>query len=95
MLKIGSLTLNLPFILAPMAGITDLPFRMICRRLGCELAFIEMTSAKALVYENRKTEKMVANESWRTGPWAYSFWVQTWSLYSGRSILSGNMNTIS
>jgi len=60
MLKIGTLSLSLPFILAPMAGITDLPFRMICRRLGCELAFIEMTSAKALVYENRKTEKMIA-----------------------------------
>lgn len=43
-----------------MAGITDLPFRMICRRYGCELAFIEMISAKALVYENRKTEKMIA-----------------------------------
>jgi len=60
MLKIASLTLKLPFILAPMAGITDLPFRMICRSYGCELAFVEMTSAKALVYENRKTEKMVA-----------------------------------
>jgi tRNA-dihydrouridine synthase B len=59
MLKIGPLTLDLPFILAPMAGITDLPFRMICRRYGCELAFVEMTSAKALVYENRKTEKMI------------------------------------
>jgi tRNA-dihydrouridine synthase B len=60
MLKIGSLTLKHRFILAPMAGITDLPFRMICRRFGCELAFIEMISAKALVYENRKTEKMIA-----------------------------------
>ena len=60
MLKIGPLTLKYPFILAPMAGITDLPFRMICRRYGCELAFIEMISAKALVYENRKTEKMIA-----------------------------------
>ncbi len=60
MLKIGSLTLKYPFILAPMAGITDLPYRMICRRYGCELAFIEMTSAKALVYENKKTEKMIA-----------------------------------
>jgi tRNA-dihydrouridine synthase B len=60
MLKIGSLTLKQNFFLAPMAGITDLPFRMICRRFGCELAFIEMTSAKALVYENRKTEKMIA-----------------------------------
>jgi len=60
MLKIGSLTLDSSLILAPMAGITDLPFRMICRRFGCELSFVEMTSAKALVYENRKTEKMVA-----------------------------------
>src|SRR5574340_533813 len=60
MLKIGSLTLASPLILAPMAGITDLPFRMICRRYGCELAFVEMTSAKAVVYENRKTEKMIA-----------------------------------
>jgi len=60
MLKIGPLTLKYPFILAPMAGITDLPFRMICRRYGCDLAFIEMISAKALVYENRKTEKMIA-----------------------------------
>ncbi len=59
MLKIGPLTLNLPFVLAPMAGITDLPFRMVCRRYGCELAFVEMTSAKALVYENKKTEKMI------------------------------------
>jgi tRNA-dihydrouridine synthase B len=60
MLKIGSLTLDSSLILAPMAGITDLPFRMICRRFGCELSFVEMTSAKALVYENRKTERMVA-----------------------------------
>ena len=60
MLKIGALSLKYPFVLAPMAGITDLPYRMICRRFGCELAFVEMTSAKALVYENRKTEKMVA-----------------------------------
>jgi len=43
-----------------MAGITDLPYRMVCRRLGCELAFIEMISAKAVVYENKKTRKMIA-----------------------------------
>ena len=63
MLKIGPVTLTYPFILAPMAGITDLPFRMICRRYGCELAFIEMISARALVYENRKTEKMIATRA--------------------------------
>lgn len=60
MLKIGVLSLKYPFVLAPMAGITDLPFRMVCRRYGCELAFIEMISAKALVYENKKTRKMIA-----------------------------------
>src|SRR3990172_8551800 len=60
MMKMGILTLKYPIILAPMAGITDLPFRMICHKYGCELAFIEMISAKALVYENRKTEKMIA-----------------------------------
>ena len=92
MLKIGSLALKLPFILAPMAGITDLPFRIICRRFGCELAFVEMTSAKALVYENRKTEKMVATRP-RTGLWAYSFLALTRNLYSGRLILSVSMNT--
>lgn len=59
MLKIGPLTLKHPFLLAPMAGITDLPFRMICRSCGCELALVEMISARALVYENIKTEKMI------------------------------------
>ena len=59
-MKIGALSLKYPLVLAPMAGITDLPYRMICRRFGCELAFVEMTSAKALVYGNKKTEKMIA-----------------------------------
>ena len=63
MLKIGALSLKYPFVLAPMAGITDLPFRMICRRFGCELAFIEMISAKGLVYGNKKTEKMIATRT--------------------------------
>ncbi len=62
MLKIGPLTLKYPFLLAPMAGITDLPFRMICRRYGCELAFVEMISARALVYENTKTDKMIRTQ---------------------------------
>jgi tRNA-dihydrouridine synthase B len=60
MLKIGELSLKYPLVLAPMAGITDMPYRMVCRRLGCELAFIEMISAKGLVYGNKKTEKMIS-----------------------------------
>ncbi len=60
MLKIGTLSLKYPLVLAPMAGITDMPYRMVCRGLGCELAFIEMISAKGLVYGNKKTEKMIS-----------------------------------
>jgi len=59
MLRIGSLTLSSPCILAPMAGITDLPFRVINRAFGCEFAFAEMISARALVYRSKTTEKML------------------------------------
>lgn len=47
-------------ILAPMAGITDAPFRRICRQYGAELAFTEMVSAKGLSYENARTEDLLA-----------------------------------
>ncbi|HET6514407.1 MAG TPA: tRNA dihydrouridine synthase DusB [Thermodesulfovibrionales bacterium] len=57
--KLGSLAVS-PLILAPMAGITDLPFRLISRSFGCGLAFVEMISARALVYRNRNTERMLA-----------------------------------
>ena len=46
-----------------MAGVTDLPFRMIARSFGCEFAFTEMISARALVYSNKSTKEMLA-----TGP---------------------------
>ncbi len=63
MLKIGNLKLSSPFILAPLAGISDLPFRLINRSFGCELAFVEMISARALVYKSKKTEAMLATVS--------------------------------
>lgn len=44
-----------------MAGITDLPFRLIARSFGCELAFVEMISARALVYQSKKTEMMLSS----------------------------------
>ena len=59
-LKIGTLKLSSPLVLSPMAGITDLPFRMLNRRFGCELAFSEMISARALTYKNGNTMKMLA-----------------------------------
>lgn len=45
--------------LAPMAGITDLPFRLICKELGCGLLYTEMINAKALCYDDKNTKKML------------------------------------
>ncbi|MEY4683985.1 MAG: hypothetical protein RLZ25_444 [Pseudomonadota bacterium] len=54
-LHIGRLTLNNPFILAPMAGVTDRPFRNLCRRFGAAMAVSEMVSANPLLKDDRKT----------------------------------------
>ena len=54
-LQIGSLCIEHPVILAPMAGVTDLPFRVLCRRQGCGLVCTEMVSAKAITYKNKNT----------------------------------------
>lgn len=48
-----------PIILAPMAGVTDLPFRLICHELGADYTVSEMVSAKALLYKNQKTYAML------------------------------------
>lgn len=58
-LKIGGLTLDSPVILAPMAGVTDLPFRLLCKRKGAGLLCMEMVSAKAIYYHNRNTEELL------------------------------------
>jgi nifR3 family TIM-barrel protein len=54
-LKIGALEFDPPVFLAPMAGITNLPFRTIARRFGCRLAFTEMVSVNGLVRGSQKT----------------------------------------
>ncbi len=59
-LKIGTLSLSCPLILSPMAGIGDLQFRMLNRRFGCELAFVEMISARALAHHNVSTLRMLS-----------------------------------
>lgn len=58
-MKIGNIVLDAPLALAPMAGITDQPFRRICRRLGCGMTVSEMVSAKGLLYKNVKTTEML------------------------------------
>ena len=60
MLKIGKLKLKSNLILAPMAGISDLPFRLLNHRFGCELAFIEMINVRSLSYKIPKTKKMLS-----------------------------------
>lgn len=63
MLKIGSLKLHSPFILAAMAGVTDLSFRLLNRRFGAELAFVEMINVRSLGYNSKKTHKMLSTNS--------------------------------
>lgn len=58
-LKIGNVTLDNNIILAPMAGVTDLPFRLLCREQGAGLICMEMVSAKAIMYHNRNTEALL------------------------------------
>ena len=53
-LQIGNVTLPNNLILAPMAGVTDLPFRLICKEQGAGLLCMEMVSAKAIYYNNKK-----------------------------------------
>ena len=58
-MRIGNIELDTPIALAPMAGISDLPYRVICRRFGCGLTVSEMVSAKGLLYKNEKTFAML------------------------------------
>ena len=58
-MQIGSLTLKNNTILAPLAGITNLPFRLLAKEAGCALVCSEMISSHGLVYKSEKTEKML------------------------------------
>ncbi|MCM1056888.1 MAG: tRNA dihydrouridine synthase DusB [Firmicutes bacterium] len=58
-LTIGGVTLDNNVILAPMAGVTDLPFRLLCRELGAGMVCMEMVSAKAIYYNNKNTEELL------------------------------------
>ncbi len=59
-MKIGNVELKNPYILAPMAGVTDLPFRLLCMEQGAGLLCMEMISAKALQYKNKNTKVLLA-----------------------------------
>ena len=50
-MKIGDVELKNNIFLAPMAGVTDLPFRILCKEMGCGLVYSEMVSAKGIFYK--------------------------------------------
>ena len=58
-LAIGGVALNNNIILAPMAGVTDLPFRLLCSEQGAGMCCMEMISAKAILYKNKNTESLL------------------------------------
>ncbi len=58
-LTIGNIELENNLILAPMAGVTDLPFRLLCKEQGAALCCMEMVSAKGIYYNNRNTESLL------------------------------------
>ena len=61
MVKIGNVTLNGRLILAPMAGVTDAAFRLLCRKHGAALCVSEMISSRALMYQDAKTRTLLVN----------------------------------
>ena len=63
-MKIGNLEFENNVFLAPMAGVTDISFRGLCKEMGCGLVYTEMVSAKALYYENENTKSLlrISNE---------------------------------
>ena len=62
MIRIGNLELENIVALGPMAGVSDLPFRHLCREMGCSLLVTEMVSAKAMHYHNKNTEELLRTE---------------------------------
>ena len=60
--KIGPYTLPNPLIVAPMAGVTDRPFRLLCRRMGAGLAVSEMVIADSKLWHTRKSQTRMNHE---------------------------------
>ena len=59
-MRIGNVDIKTNVALGPMAGVTDLPFRLLCKEQGCGILYSEMVSAKAILYNNKKTKDLLA-----------------------------------
>ncbi len=58
-MKIGNIKIDFPVLLAPMAGFTDYPFRVLCKRMGAGLVYSEFVSADGIIRENTRTIEMI------------------------------------
>ena len=74
-LKIGNVLLENSYVLGPMAGVTDLPFRLLCKEQGAGLLCMEMVSAKGIFYNNKNGSRNVR----------FPFWISTWDVRCQRS----------
>lgn len=61
-MRIGNVEIENPVALGPMAGVTDYPFRLLCKEMGCGLLYTEMVSAKAVLYHNKNTEQLLRTD---------------------------------
>lgn len=61
-LRIGTLEPENDLVLGPMAGVTDMPYRILCREQGCGLVYTEMVSAKAILYGNKNTISLLQTD---------------------------------
>lgn len=61
-MKIGNIEIENNLVLGPMAGVTDYPFRKLCKEQGCGLLYTEMVSAKAIHYKNKNTEELLKTD---------------------------------
>ena len=73
-LRIGNIVIKNNIVLAPMAGITDLPFRIICKEYGAGLTYTEMASAKAIFYQDEKTNILLKNKGEKGAIRCTNFW---------------------
>lgn len=86
-LEIGNVRLKNNLILGPMAGVTDLPFRLLCAEQGAGLVCMEMVSAKGILYNNKNTEALLTIDE-KEHPVALQFLVQIrilWQKWRKRS----------
>ena len=61
-MQIGNVKIDGKLVLGPMAGVTDLPFRVLCKEQGADLIYTEMVSAKGIMYNNKNTEALLQVE---------------------------------